>query len=148
MTSLDDLLAIQAVKAAYLDLVDGQDWPALAQLFTTDAQISMPGWPEPLGVTDALASYARVLTGIESVHQATAPVIRFDGPDRAHALWRMDDRLYFPLDEPAHHYRLMHGFGRYDEGYQRVDGRWLIDRVVLTRIRVDGYPSVRKLRTP
>ena len=31
----------------------------------------------------------------------------------------------------------MHGYGHYHETYEKLDGRWLIKTIALTRLRVD-----------
>jgi hypothetical protein len=144
----DPSTAIANVKAAYLDHVDAQEWVALRALFTDDATIAMPGWPESLAVDAALSRYAEAMAPLETIHQVSAPVILVDAPDRARASWRMEDRLYSALPEPVGHHRLLHGFGRYDEEYRRIGGDWLIHRIALTRTRMDLHPAVRKLRTP
>ncbi|MEL7210720.1 MAG: nuclear transport factor 2 family protein, partial [Actinomycetota bacterium] len=60
----------------------------------------------------------------------TTPEITVDG-DEATGIWAMTDLIVFPDGTR------LDGAGHYHERYRRVDGRWLIDRSRLTRLRRD-----------
>jgi hypothetical protein len=46
----------------------------------------------------------------------------------------MEDKLRWPPGSPIH---TLHGYGHYHETYEKVDGRWRIKTITLTRVRVD-----------
>jgi hypothetical protein len=50
--------------------------------------------------------------------------------DSARAVWPMEDRVWFAEG-------FMHGFGYYHETYRRIEGRWYIQTLKITRIKVE-----------
>ncbi|WP_326643029.1 nuclear transport factor 2 family protein [Nonomuraea fuscirosea] len=56
----------------------------------------------------------------------------------------MQDSIAFPANGEAP--QGMRGYGHYHERYRRVDGRWRIQTMTLTRLRIDlfegGLPDV------
>ncbi|MEV5503300.1 nuclear transport factor 2 family protein [Nonomuraea fuscirosea] len=56
----------------------------------------------------------------------------------------MQDYIAFPANGEAP--QGMRGYGHYHERYRRVDGRWRIQTMTLTRLRIDlfegGLPDV------
>jgi hypothetical protein len=87
-----------------------------------------------------------VLDGVITVHQGHMPEIELTSPTTAHGYWHLEHLLRFPrrnsyadvwwLPDNAPFHQL-HGFGLYDENYERIDGRWLIKTLKLTHFRVD-----------
>jgi SnoaL-like domain len=86
------------------------------------------------------------LTPIVTVHQAHMPEIELTSTTTAHGLWHMEHILRFPKEAAAEVWWLpdtdrlwheLHGFGLYDETYERIDGRWLIKTLKLTHFRAD-----------
>jgi hypothetical protein len=87
-----------------------------------------------------------VLTGVVTVHQGHMPEITLTSPTTAHGYWHLEHLLRFPRrnayadlwwlpdNAPAHQ---LHGYGLYDETYERVDGVWGIKTLKLTHFRVD-----------
>jgi len=134
---LDDLEAIESIKqlkARYFRFVDEKKHDDLVALFTPDAKLVTDGivWKSP----QEFAYTIRDLTGeAPSVHHGHMPEIEMTGPDTASGIWAMEDLLTFPAgkDAPEGH----NGYGQYRETYRKVDGRWLIDSVELTRFRMD-----------
>lgn len=64
------------------------------------------------------------------------PEITILAPDRAEGMWAMRDDIEIPEREGAARRRVV-GAGHYREEYRRVAGGWKINRLVLTRLRVD-----------
>lgn len=134
-----DLEEIRTLKARYLRCVDLKLWDELRACFTDDAVMEVPRFPNPDQRTEgaqAIAEFVRSsLEASTSVHQSFCPEIEVDG-DRATAIWAMSDHLVHPPDERG---RRQHrtGYGHYRERYRRVDGRWRIEHLHLTRLRVD-----------
>jgi hypothetical protein len=58
-------------------------------------------------------------------------------PSSARAIFAMEDLVYWPPEAP---FELMHGWGHYHETYGKIDNRWLIKTLVLTRLRVENTP--------
>ena len=63
------------------------------------------------------------------------PEIELTGPDTATGIWAMFDYVEF---SPAPNRTGLQGYGHYHETYTKVDGRWYIQFMKLTRLRVDS----------
>jgi SnoaL-like domain len=75
-------------------------------------------------------SLARATT----VHQVHTPEITITGPDRATAIWAMNDYVEIPVDGSSF---VLRGYGHYHEEYVRTEEGWRVKSSVLTRLRVD-----------
>lgn len=164
MDQLERLAAIEAiknVKARYWYHLDLKDWAGLRDVFTDDAVFDMrgerafvvggsvAGLPpareagDPLVIVGAEAIASFVRAAVESwttVHHGHAPIIDVVGSDRGTGIWPFFDYI----DDGK---RAMRGYGHYHEEYRRVEGRWLISSVALTRIRADGeHPNADSIR--
>ena len=134
---------IVALKAKYFRFVDTQQWDEIAKLFTDDARLFFPeNQTEPGNVAESIAFFRHVLEGAVSVHHGHMPEIEFQSPTEASAIWAMEDRIYWGEEAAARLNMLtLHGFGHYHEEYRKVEGRWLIHRLKLTRLRSErSYP--------
>ncbi|WP_106814532.1 nuclear transport factor 2 family protein [Microbacterium timonense] len=134
LEALEAIEEIKALKARYFRFVDEKKHDDLAALFTPDSTLVTDGitWESP----QHFAYTIRDLTGAApSVHHGHMPEIEITGPDTASGIWAMEDLLTFPAgpDAPEGH----NGYGQYRETYRKVDGRWLIDTLELTRFRMD-----------
>jgi hypothetical protein len=146
--TIEDLIAIEEIKqlkARYFYTMDTKDWAGYAGTFTDDAEIDFSSQQDlteqgesasemldteswrMIGGDAAAAWLEPVLGKVTSVHHATDPQITLTGPDAATAIWPMTDRL-----ETSEEVFL--GFGHYHEEYRRVDGEWLISKLLLTRL--------------
>ncbi|MEU4678526.1 nuclear transport factor 2 family protein [Micromonospora sp. NPDC023737] len=135
---LEDIEEIHQLKARYFRFVDEKKHDELAALFTPDAKLVTDGitWKSP----KEFAYTIRDLTGAApSAHSGAMPEITITGPNTATGIWSMEDILTFPAgpDAPEGH----NGYGQYRETYRKVDGRWLIDSVLLTRFWMDPLPA-------
>lgn len=164
MDQLERLVAIEAiknVKARYWYCMDTKDWAGLRDVFTDDVVFDMrgerafargesqEGLPPARAAgdsmvmvgADTIASFLR--TAVESwttVHHGHAPIIEVTESDRGTGIWPLFDYI----DDGR---RAMKGYGHYHEEYRKVDGRWLISSVFLTRIRTDGHhPNAHQLQ--
>ncbi|MFJ5206764.1 nuclear transport factor 2 family protein [Streptomyces nigra] len=134
LSDLEAIESIKQLKARYFRFVDEKKHDDLVALFTPDAKLVTDGivWKSP----QEFAYTIRDLTGqAPSVHHGHMPEIEMAGPDTASGIWAMEDLLTFPAgkDAPEGH----NGYGQYRETYRKVDGRWLIDSVELTRFRME-----------
>jgi hypothetical protein len=133
---------IKALKARYFRTMDTKNWAGFGAGFTTDATMDvsgeLPGAAASDGIVcgrDAIVSFVRAaIDVVTTVHHGHMPEIEILSASRAHGVWAMEDRLWWPDGAPI---RSMHGFGHYHETYERRDGRWLIASTRLTRLRVD-----------
>lgn len=132
---------IERLKARYFRCLDTKDWACLETLFTPDAQavynvegsgdLGTPDDP----VTGPVAIAAFIRRGVEhlvTVHHGHMPEIEITSPTTATGVWAMEDILQTPGGENT-----LQGWGHYHETYERIDGRWLIRTLRLTRLRVD-----------
>jgi hypothetical protein len=148
MDPAETLLAVEEIKklkARYFETLDMKDWHGYAGVFTDDAVVDFQEHQEltqqhgesasAMLETDewvftggkAVAEWLEpVLAKVTSVHHGHDPQISLTGPDTATGKWSMYDRLQAPEE-------VFHGYGYYLEEYRRVDGEWLISRLVLTR---------------
>lgn len=148
---LERLLAIEDIKflkSRYLQAVDFKDWSAMEEIFTEDARIDFGGEGQyhvghhgvtaedvnpaawiVIGGKDAAKVIAGAVGEIIAVHQGHDPQIEVLSHDHAKGRWTLYDRLEY-ADET------MHGYGHYHEEYLRVEGRWRISALILTRLRV------------
>jgi hypothetical protein len=80
------------------------------------------------------------MTGVVTVHQGHMPEIIITSPTTAHGYWHMEHLLRFPRINPYAQYwwipdnapfHQLHGFGLYDETYQRLAEGWRIKTLKL-----------------
>jgi hypothetical protein len=145
-SQLDQLVhteQIKKLKARYFRHLDTQEWEAWQALFVPNAELDLAGvtrTPSELRkVTETL------LAGAATVHRGFMPEIEIRGPDRATAVWAMEDYITLPAERGAAP-RGFRGYGHYYETYSRIDGVWLIAALTLTRLHMEplegGFPIV------
>jgi len=158
MDPLSKLIAIEQIrrtKAIYWYAIDTKDWSRFATVFSEDAIFDLreewrfaDGQPSSdlcpveeaiaagdphviVGSADFVAS-AAVMNDWITVHHGHSPIIDIETEDEASAIWPLFD--YIQKGD-----RKLMGYGHYHERYRRhPDGRWLIWRWRLTRLRGDG----------
>ena len=147
MDPLEQLLAIEEIKqlrARYFRFVDEKKWEDLAEVFTDDAEADYSGEMVRLGQDPelgrikgggkAIAGFIRqAVEPMVSVHHGHMPEITITSPTTAEGVWAMEDLLQIP-EGPV---RSLHGFGHYRERYVKTERGWRIQKLVLTRLRVD-----------
>lgn len=129
-----DVEAIKQLKARYFRYVDTKQWTELAALFTASPHIDF-GDVVFTDATEFATSTGSLIGQTPTVHHGHMPEVELTGPDTATGVWAMEDLVTVPSGPhtPYGH----HGYGHYHETYQRVDGRWRIARLKLTRLRLD-----------
>jgi SnoaL-like domain len=133
---VEDILAIQMVKARYFRAIDTKDWDLLRSVLTEDVEIDVTDDVEggqPYTGRDRFVDIcAKVLRDATTVHHGHMPEIVLTGPGAATGTWAMED--YVDWGEG----RAFRGAGHYHERYQRdADGSWRIASLTLTRLRHD-----------
>lgn len=151
MTDTERLLAIEAIhqlKARYCRFVDTKDWPGYQSLFADDAHFDissdLPGGVLT-GSDKIVATVSASLPGVVSVHHVHGPEIEFTSDTTATGIWAMEDMLRWG-PETTTPGQALHGYGHYHETYRKVAGRWVIQTMKLTRLRVDFTPAPAESR--
>jgi hypothetical protein len=146
MSTLEYLVAIEEIKqlkARYFRCMDTKDWEGFADVFAPDAVMDMSGEMRDAATRDEgvtrgaseIAAFVRGVVGnVETVHHGHMPEIEITSSSAARGTWAMEDMLRWPAGAPL---RTLHGYGHYHETYEKVDGRWRIKTVTLTRLRLD-----------
>jgi uncharacterized protein (TIGR02246 family) len=132
---VDDIFAIQILKAQYFRAIDTKDWDLLASVMTEDVAIDVTddveGGSPYVGRDQFVGTCAKVLRDAVTVHHGHMPEIALAGTDEATGIWAMED--YVDWGEGG----AFRGYGHYHERYVKQDGEWRIADLTLTRIRRD-----------
>jgi hypothetical protein len=156
MRAIED---IKQLKARYFRCMDKKDWAGYLRVFTPDATVdtneafvptdhtgapmdlagAQPVRSNPDGYATDIVKFvevlgAQVLNGVSTVHHGHMPEIQLTSPTTASGVWSMEDMLRFPNGST------MHGYGHYEETYERLAEGWRIKSTKLTRLRVDTAP--------
>jgi hypothetical protein len=161
LTEAQQLLEIEKIKqlkARYFRCMDKKDWAGFRKVFTDDAVVdtteaftptdhtgaplSLGGPPPPPPNPDLLTTdidkfvpeLSQILGEASTVHHGHMPEIELTSPTTAKGVWSMEDMLRWPYTDPP---RTMHGYGHYEETYERQADGWRIKSLKLTRLRVD-----------
>ena len=132
---------IERLKATYFRCLDTKDWACLETVFTPDAEAVFNvagsgdlGTPDnPVTGGPAIAAFTR--RGIEhliTIHHGHMPEIEITSPMTATGIWAMAGIIKIPDGGTV-----QEAWGHYHETYERIDGRWRIKTLRLTRLRVD-----------
>lgn len=142
------ILEIHQLKARYFRLVDGKNWVDLAGIFTRDATLFFPeNQDEPIAVDAGIPFIAEALAGAVSIHHGHMPEIDIVSATEVRGIWAMEDRIFWPSGSTNPlGLESLHGYGHYHEQYRRIDGRWLIHSLKVTRLWTRGIPPARSIR--
>jgi len=136
---------IRSLKARYCRYIDTKQWERLRGLFSAGARFEGFGSaPEGADADAFVAGVSARLADAVSVHHCHTPEIVFLSPERARAVWAMQDHLEWPQPirlKEAPEARGFTGWGHYEEAYVREDGAWKMDFLRLTRLRIDPLPA-------
>lgn len=139
-----DLEDIRALKARYCRAIDTKQWEQLRKLFGPDARFEGFGSAPDGADADAfVAGVSSRLAQAVSVHHCHTPEFVFLDADRARGVWAMQDHLEWPQPlalKEAPQARGFIGYGHYEEEYRRIDGKWHMTFLRLTRLRIDPLP--------
>jgi len=144
LARLLDYEAIRNVKARYCRFLDTKDWDGFLSLFTPDAVLDVEedtGNPPMSGHAAILEQVRSAVIDARSAHQIHSSEIDLRG-DEADMITAMQDRVVWaPGKCPIPGGQSITGFGHYNERYVRVDGRWKIAFLKLTRLTVEVHPA-------
>lgn len=125
--------AIKQLKAAYFQSIDAKNWAALRDLLAPGVVEDTTCSAGPLLVgRDPFISFLKVSLGAATTqHQGYDAQVKVTSATTAEALWTMEDVLIFGGVLGVH------GYGHYNDKYQKVDGKWVVTYSKLTRTRMD-----------
>jgi hypothetical protein len=129
--TIDDLRALEDLKARYCRLLDTKDWAGFREVFHDDlvSDTTSSGGLVITGADEFVAFVSTTLAKAVTVHQVHQPELTVDSPTTAHGIWAMQDVVRFGRG------LTMQGYGHYLETYEKVDGQWRIRTSTLTRLR-------------
>jgi ketosteroid isomerase-like protein len=126
-----ELEAIKKLKARYFRLLDTRQWDAWRDVFTEDIVLQAAAQMVFRGRAEVVKNVSTMLAGTQTVHHGHMPEIEFIDENNARGIWAMFDWV-------EGNGRSMTGYGHYHEEYRRgADGKWRIDKLTLTRLRMD-----------
>jgi hypothetical protein len=151
MTPIEKLLALEEIKqlkAKYFRCVDTFDREGWLSVFTENAKLKYDSAIARIttGEVPAIKIEGKKAIGeywdlgnsrLQTVHHGHMPEIEIISDTGARAVWAMEDIV----DTPD---ILLHGYGHYWETYRKIDGKWLIDTLHLTRTRVSQVTKNRQ----
>ncbi len=136
---MEDIVAIQILKARYFRAIDTKDWDLLTSVLAEDVTIDVTddveGGEPYVGRDRFVRTCAKVLRDAVTVHHGHMPEIEVDG-DTATGTWAMEDFVDWGTDHDGRR-QAFRGYGHYRERYGRDGGNWRITSLTLTRIRRD-----------
>ena len=130
---MDDIEAIKQLKARYMRTVDLKDWDGFREVFTDDAiwDTTSSGAQVVVGADPIVEFNRKALGDVLCIHHGHMPEIELTSPTTANGVWSTEYMHRWPNG------RELHGYGFYQETYEKVDGRWRIKTCVYTQLRGD-----------
>jgi uncharacterized protein (TIGR02246 family) len=130
---VDDLEAIKQLKARYFRTMDQKDWDGMRGVFCDDVVMdtTASGGGVVTGADTFLEFLKKAIGDVITVHHGHMPEITLTSPTTATGIWAMEDMLRWPDG------RELHGYGHYEESYEKQAGAWRIKSSKLTRLRMD-----------
>ena len=151
----EHVLAMRSqLKARHLRYLDTHEYDRLREVFTPDVVIDLTrhflaergevtappvrpgdvaeGQGVVVGRETFIASLKENLPDAVTVHHAHQPEIAIISDTTATGIMAMEDYIYFADGG------VLHGAGYFHETYKKVDGSWLIDTLILSRLYVGG----------
>jgi hypothetical protein len=144
MSDIERLIIIESLrelKARYCRLADHKEWDQLADLFTEDAALCFYDASGQIrsrinGRDEIARKIGNRVGAAQPIHHIFSAEFVISSATEAQAVWAMEDRLIHPEGVKAP-FRTMHGFGHYHEDYRLIGGRWLINKLLQTRLKLD-----------
>ncbi|MDT0576271.1 nuclear transport factor 2 family protein [Croceicoccus sp. F390] len=128
-----------------MPLLDPKEWHTFASLFTDYAVMDVreDAGLDPVTGVDAIVAQVRfAVDHAATSHQVHTPEVEFSSPDAAHVVWAMQDRVVWqPGKSPLEGTASITGYGQYHGEYRRLDGKWKINSLRLSRFHVDMHPA-------
>jgi len=146
---LVDIEAIRQLKARYFRVLDTKQWDEFALAFAEDADLEVDSavstWGRDAGHKIRASGRQQIRDMVRgsrhetvTVHQGHTAEIEITSPTTASGIWLLEDIV----DSPAVCRR---SHGHYHETYEKVDGRWYIKTLKLTRLRIEEIHRTQPL---
>ncbi len=125
--------AIKQLKTSYFANIDAKNWDGLRNLLAPNVTVDTLCSAGPVFTDrDSFIAFLKLtLGGAKTNHQGSEPSIHLTSPTTAEGLWTLQDVLIFS-DTVG-----VHGYGHYNDKYQKVNGQWVETYSKLTRTRID-----------
>jgi hypothetical protein len=125
--------AIKQLKASYFSSIDAKNWDGLRELLAPYVVEDTTCSAGPLLVgRDPFIAFLKLTLGAATTHhQGYDPHIHLTSSTTAEALWTLEDVLVFGGTLGVH------GYGHYNDRYEKVGGKWIVKYSKLTRTRID-----------
>lgn len=131
--STTETAAIIQLKNSYFSNIDAKNWAGLRELLAPDVVVDTTGSAGPLFVgRDPFIAFLQLTLGTAKTHhQGFDPQVQIHSANEAEATWRLEDVLIFGGVLGVH------GYGNYQDKYEKVNGHWVESYSKLTRTRID-----------
>ncbi len=127
--ALEDKDAIRKLKAIYWICLDQKRWSDFADCFAEDAVIEVPPATRTVGRAEILKTLPQGPDSVLTAHHGHHYDIELTGETTARGIWAMYDNVQIPRISESRE-----GYGWYEEQYVKVNGRWKIKYMTLSRI--------------
>jgi SnoaL-like domain len=135
-----DIEEIKTLKARYIRFGDTKQWDDLSKLLTDDFAAlfeiaprfnrEQPRRAEISGRDLFINTWASVLVGVVTMHEAFLPEITLTSPTAANGIWGMHDLVKMPTC-------VFEGWGHYHDEYVKRQGAWMIKVSRVTRLHAE-----------
>jgi hypothetical protein len=125
--------AIKHLKASYFSNIDAKNWDALRELLAPNVTEDTTCSAGPIFLDrDSFITFLKLTLGSATTHhQGYDPHIKLTSATTGEGLWTLEDVLIFGSSLGVH------GYGHYNDKYEKVNGKWVVKYSKLTRTRLD-----------
>ena len=125
--------AIKTLKATYFSSIDAKNWTGVSNLLDPNVVVDTLCSAGPIfyGRDPFIAFLKLTLGGATTQHTGSDPHIKLTSATTAAGLWTLEDVLVFGGVLGVH------GYGHYNDHYEKVNGQWVVKDSKLTRTRID-----------
>ncbi len=118
---------------------DEKKWSELAKLFTTEATFEAYDAKDNLlvrmkGQQEIQHAINDNVGAAQPIHHIFSREFDFTSSTTAKAVWSMEDNIMFP---EGSEFSLIRGYGHYHDTYEKVDGKWFIQSLKITRVKME-----------
>ena len=125
--------AIKQLKASYFSNIDAKNWDGLRELLAPNVTEDTTCSAGPIFFErDSFITFLKLTLGSATTHhQGYDPHLKVASATTAEGLWTLEDVLIFGGTLGVH------GYGHYNDKYEKVSGKWVVKYSKLTRTRLD-----------
>ena len=125
--------AIKTLKATYFSSIDAKNWTGVSNLLKPNVVVDTLCSAGPIFYSrDPFIAFLKLtLGGATTQHTGSDPHIKLTSATTAAGLWTLEDVLVFGGVLGVH------GYGHYNDHYEKINGQWVVKDSKLTRTRID-----------